>query len=67
MMRLVFLLAAILSFSSPVLAQGCAQCRDNMQATPPRTQQAYRRAIVLLVTAAGTIFVGTVVLLKRSR
>jgi len=61
------LVTALLSFSPALRAQGCAQCRDNAAATPPATQAAYRHAIILLVAAAGTIFTGTVVLLRRSR
>jgi hypothetical protein len=61
------LLAALLSFMPTAHSQGCTQCRDNAAATPPKTQAAYRRAIILLVVTAGTLFTGTVVLLKRSR
>jgi hypothetical protein len=66
-MRRIVLLAALLSGAPAIHAQGCAQCRDNAAATPPQTQAAYRHAIILLVATAGTIFTGTVVLLKRSR
>ncbi|MDE3104062.1 MAG: copper resistance protein CopC [Acidobacteriota bacterium] len=48
-------------------SQGCSLCRDNTGATPPATQLAYRHAIVLLGTVASSIFVGTVVLLRRMR
>jgi hypothetical protein len=48
-------------------AQGCAQCRDNAAATPPATQRAYRHAIILLAVTAGTLFLGTVAILKRQR
>jgi len=61
------LLVALLAATPAACAQGCAQCRDNAAATPPQTQGAYRHAIILLVATAGTIFTGTVVLLKRSR
>ncbi len=63
----LILVTALLASSPALRAQGCAQCRDNAAATPPATQAAYRHAIILLVAAAGTIFTGTVVLLKRSR
>jgi hypothetical protein len=66
MRRLVFLVA-LLAFTPRAHAQGCAQCRDNAAATSPKTQAAYRHAIILLIVTAGTIFTGTVVLLKRSR
>jgi hypothetical protein len=48
-----------------LLAQGCAQCRDNAAATPPQTQAAYRHAIILLILVAGTIFLSTLYLLKK--
>jgi len=66
-MRRLILIAALLAATPFAHAQGCAQCRDNDAATPPQTQAAYRHAIILLVATAGTIFTGTVVLLKRSR
>lgn len=66
-MRRLILLAALLAFAPTAHAQGCTQCRDNTAATPPRTQAAYRHAILLLVVTAGTLFAGTVVLLKRTR
>ena len=48
-------------------AQGCAQCLDNTAATPPATQRAYRRAIILLTLTAGGLFVTTLYLFKRHR
>jgi hypothetical protein len=66
-MRRVILIAGLVFFSPVLRAQGCAQCRDNAAATPPATQAAYRHAIVLLVGVAGTIFAGTVVLLRRNQ
>lgn len=62
---LSFFLAVLLSPS--LHAQGCAQCVDNTAATPPRTQAAYRHAIILMTLAGGSLFVGTLVLLKRHR
>jgi len=53
---------------SPLLhAQGCAQCQDNTAATAPRTQAAYRHAIILLTLTAGGLFIGTLALFKRHR
>jgi hypothetical protein len=52
---------------TPAHPQGCAQCLDNTAATPPATQRAYRRAIILLTLTAGGLFVTTVALLKRHR
>jgi hypothetical protein len=53
--------------SQPAQAQGCTQCQDNTAATPPKTQAAYRHAIILLTLTAGGLFVGTVALFKRHR
>ncbi len=66
-MRRLILLAALLATTPLAHAQGCAQCRDNLASTPPRTQAAYRHAIELLAATAATLFAGTVLLLKRSR
>lgn len=60
-------LAALLCFAQPSHAQGCSQCKDNAAATPPRTQAAYRRAIILMTVTATTLFAGTVLLFKRIR
>jgi hypothetical protein len=46
-------------------AQGCTQCLDSTQATPPAVQAAYRHAIFLLGGAALTVFVGGLALLRR--
>jgi hypothetical protein len=51
----------------PARAQGCTQCLDNTAATPPATQRAYRRAIILLTLTAGGLFVTTLALFKRHR
>ncbi|MBW4028246.1 MAG: copper resistance protein CopC [Acidobacteria bacterium] len=61
------LLAGALLSSEGAYAQGCTQCRDNAAATPPATQLAYRHAIELLAGAAGLLFAGTVLILRRSR
>ncbi len=66
MPRLI-ILAALLALTPIANAQGCSQCRDNTAATPIKTQAAYRHAIILLVAAAGTLFTGTLILLRRSR
>jgi len=52
---------------TPAQPQGCTQCLDNTAATPPRTQAAYRRAIILLTLTAGGLFVTTLALFKRHR
>jgi hypothetical protein len=60
-------LFAALTFAPPLHAQGCAQCQDNTAATPPKTQAAYRHAIILMTVTAGGLFVGTLFLFRRSR
>ena len=60
-------LAAALIAPTPTYAQGCAQCRDNAAATPPATQRAYRRAIILLTVTASGIFLATITVLKQHR
>ena len=52
---------------TPIHAQGCTQCLDNTTATPPKTQAAYRHAILLLTLTAGGLFVTTLALFKRHR
>ncbi len=47
--------------------QGCAQCLDTTRATPPAVQAAYRHAILLLATAAATLFIAGTLLLRRKR
>jgi hypothetical protein len=49
------------------LLQGCSQCLDNTQATPPAVQAAYRHAIILLAAAAATLFTAGTLLLRRNR
>jgi hypothetical protein len=66
-MKRLFCLGLLLAGSLCAYGQGCTQCQDNAAATPPQTQAAYRHAILLLVVAAGGIFAGTVVMLRRSR
>ena len=64
---LVLILNALILNSAPAHAQGCTQCLDNTAATPPKMQAAYRHAILFMTTAAGSIFLGTLILLKRNR
>jgi hypothetical protein len=61
----ILLLAALHLSPTSAPAQGCTQCRDNAAATPPKTQAAYRHAIILMAGTAGTLFLGTLILLKR--
>jgi hypothetical protein len=48
-------------------AQGCAQCLDSTQSTPPAVQAAYRHAIYLLAGSAATLFTAATLLLRRHR
>ena len=64
-LTLGFTLAAALIAPVPANAQGCAQCRDNTAATPPATQRAYRRAIILLTITAAGVFLAAVTALKQ--
>ena len=59
--------AMILTIANSAHPQGCTQCLDNTAATPPATQRAYRRAIILLTLTAGGLFVTTLALFKRHR
>ena len=61
----IALIAIVLAIAPFGHTQGCTQCRDNVAATPPATQRAYRNAIILMAIAASGIFLGTVALLKR--
>jgi hypothetical protein len=66
-------IASLLVALSPLLlpplshAQGCTQCLDNTAATPGKTQAAYRHAIEFMTITAGSLFVGTIALLRRFR
>jgi hypothetical protein len=66
-LALLAVILAALAATAPARAQGCALCRDDTAATPPRTQMAYRHAIELLAVTATSLFAGTVFLLKRQR
>jgi hypothetical protein len=61
------LFVVLLTATAQAHPQGCAQCLDNTAATPPKTQAAYRHAILFMTITAGTLFAGTVALLKHHR
>jgi hypothetical protein len=61
------LIAATLAITPSAWPQGCTQCQDNTAATPPKTQAAYRHAIIFMTVTAGSLFLGTLVVLKRHR
>ncbi|HEY4357601.1 MAG TPA: copper resistance protein CopC [Acidobacteriaceae bacterium] len=62
----VFLGLILAAAGTPVLAQGCAQCLDATQATPPQVQSAYRHGIYLLGGAGAAFFIAGVLLLRRN-
>lgn len=64
---LASLLLASALLATPVHAQGCSQCADQLRATPARVQNAYRRAIILMVLAGGGVFTAAVLTLRRFR
>jgi serine protease inhibitor ecotin len=55
------------TLTTPAHSQGCTQCLDNTAATPPKTQAAYRHAIILLTLTAAGLFAVTLVIFKRYR
>ncbi len=61
------LLLLVLLHPIPAHPQGCSECRESVGQTSARTQTAYRRAILLMITASGTIFLSAVLLLRRHR
>jgi hypothetical protein len=63
----IALLTTIFALTPPAHPQGCTQCLDNTAATPPATQRAYRRAIILLTLTAGGLFATTLAIFKRHR
>src|SRR5882724_10134082 len=63
----IILFTALTLSPAPIQAQGCTQCLDNTAATPPATQRACRRAIILLTLTAGGLFATTLALFKRHR
>lgn len=67
MTRRLLLLIALGLASAALHAQGCAQCRDNMQSAPAEVQLAYRHAIEWLAASGIAVFAGGVLLLRRMR
>lgn len=62
-------LAGFLTFGWAVQAwgQGCAQCLDSTQATPPAVQAAYRHAIYLLGGVGALLFIVGTLIIRRER
>jgi hypothetical protein len=63
----LYLLIMLCIAAAAAHAQGCTQCRDNMQATPASVQLAYKHAIELLGFSGITVFAGGALLLRRYR
>jgi hypothetical protein len=61
------LLATVLTAAPSGHAQGCTQCLDSTAATSPKTQAAYRHAIIFLTVTAAGLFISTLALFKRHR
>lgn len=56
----------LLACAATARAQGCAQCLDSTQSTPPRVQAAYRHAIFLLGGAGATFFIAGLIVFRRN-
>ena len=64
--RWLLLAGFLLALSATqAIAQGCTQCLDSTQATPPTVQLSYRHAIYLLGGAGATLFIAGLILLRR--
>ena len=57
----------LMGMAANAWAQGCAQCLDSTQATPPAVQAAYRHAIYLLGGAGLALFLSGIYLFRRER
>ena len=67
-MRLrLLILFLMLVLAGPAHAQGCSLCRDTTAGSAPRQRQALRRAILILGVPAGAIFLGILVIARKTR
>ena len=48
-------------------AQGCSQCREAVGQSPAAVQRGYRRGILCMVIAAGTLGTASALTLRRFR
>jgi hypothetical protein len=48
-------------------AQGCSLCRDTTAGSAPHVRQSLRRAILILGLPAGGIFLGILVVARKSK
>jgi hypothetical protein len=67
LLRQFALLAVLLAAPMLARAQGCAQCLDSTQSTPPQVQAAYRHAIYLLGGAGLVLFAAGLWIFRRER
>lgn len=65
--RLQLVLILLLAATLHSHAQGCSQCLDSTQATPPAVQAGYRHAIYVLGGAGLTFFLVGLALFGRER
>lgn len=63
-----FALGMVFLFGTfPAVGQGCSQCRDNVEQTPPQVRSAYRHAIELMAGSAAFLFGGVILFASRLR
>ncbi|MGI8771371.1 MAG: hypothetical protein ACR2JE_08030, partial [Acidobacteriaceae bacterium] len=65
-LALFFVLLALATCIPRTLAQGCSACRDTTAGSAPQVRAGLRRAIPVLAVPALGIFIGTLVLARRS-
>ncbi|HEX3471587.1 MAG TPA: hypothetical protein VHT28_10415 [Silvibacterium sp.] len=63
------LLILTLALALPPLshAQGCSLCRDTTAGSAPRVRQALRRAILILGLPAGAVFLGILLVARKTK
>jgi hypothetical protein len=68
-LRVARMILIALLFILPLAArgQGCSLCRDSTAGSAPRARQGLRRAILVLGIPAGAIFLGALLLARRSQ
>ena len=67
-MRLrLMILALALALPLTTRAQGCSLCRDTTAGSAPHMRQSLRRAIMILGIPAGGIFLGILVVARKTK